>query len=1197
MAITLCSTTAAFAQEDELIMTFKSDAYAQNGENNVVSILLGATEAGQYVDIDYGYGKEELELEVAQVDSEGNWSGSFFSCSLNAEGTIKVYGDPTKINLVNASGCFLTEADLSKMTNLTILDLSHNELKKLDLKGLTKLNALYLNDNSFAEEPLVVGNDKPGLIILDIGQVGRLDSSFTLADYPQLLSFDAWNCRGLKTLDPSQCPGIKRISIDSCPVSSLDVSHNPELMILNISETGIVDLDLSNNENLMQLYTDRQSTSLSNARKLTSLDVTHNPNLVYLFASGNDLTSIDISNNIYLTDVYLNNNLLTNIDVSKNRNLRNLMLRHNYFDFNTLPLPQDTWTQYDYMQRNMAVAKSMKVGSTLDLTSRVIKEGYTTTCAVFMTNDANPSAFTQLGSDYYTYDNGKLTFLKETSDSVYVAFACDAYPAFTLQEIPLRTNKFMVKSEENYGKPDLALTLVPTGTANLNMGIGIYGATEAEPKTFFVDYGDGNPVEYTTTTADYPATANVNKQGVTGLVTVYVPENEKVSALSIADVPLTSIDLTALHELDKLSITNAGLTSIDMTWNRRLRELTLTGNQLDTLYVRGANDAFHKTLLQDINLSNNKLTKVTLNDNYTIHNLDLSNNLLTELSFKDADMMETLNLSNNLLTELNLSYCTEMTSLNIANNNIKSLVMPEIYALNTMHCEYNDLQFSTLPQLEGVETYIYAPQNEVSISKKGPGVDLSAYTDNGNTVFVWKKADGTLLKEGTDYNISEGRTYFLSPVIGEMLHCEMTNSRFPELTLATSSIEAGEKPNHVLATFKTTDDCKGKLRLRAYEENTTICIDWKGTGVEYEQYVVGSDLAVFDVVGYKDSEVQVLAYNEDPGVYVFSCDSIRMKHFDASKMPHLLNLTIKNAGLESITLPDDKESLSELNLDNNNLSSIDATAYPNIVYLMLNYNNFSEFDASPYKNLQLLGMGGNKLTSINLDNSSLWSLDLGNNQLEEIDLSKLPELYQLAITYNKLSQLDISMLSSLRVLLIDHNRFRLSTLPAKDNLSFYIYGNQEPVEVTKNGCEINLSSEAYINNTPTTYRWFVEEPYISEETRELTGNDLQVGEDFEVNDGITKFLKPVDYVVGVMTNEQYPDLYLYTTMFNIEDTDISGIDHLFNDGTLVEVNIYTTDGKQVRSVKTDNLYKATNELPAGVYVVKANNKTIKMVKK
>ena len=88
MAITLCSTTATFAQEDELIMTFKSDAYAQNGEKNVVSILLGATEAGQYVDIDYGYGKEELELEVAQVDSEGNWSGSFFSCSLNAEGTI-----------------------------------------------------------------------------------------------------------------------------------------------------------------------------------------------------------------------------------------------------------------------------------------------------------------------------------------------------------------------------------------------------------------------------------------------------------------------------------------------------------------------------------------------------------------------------------------------------------------------------------------------------------------------------------------------------------------------------------------------------------------------------------------------------------------------------------------------------------------------------------------------------------------------------------------------------------------------------------------------------------------------------------------------------------------------------------------------------------------------------------------------------
>ena len=131
--LAMATTLTASAQDSELIAEFKTNSYAQNGENNVVSVLIGAVEEGQYADIDYGYGKEEVELEIAAIDSTGSWTGSFVSCNVSPEGWIKIYGDASKINVLQVSGGFLTEADVTKMRNLAVLDLSHNELKSLDL--------------------------------------------------------------------------------------------------------------------------------------------------------------------------------------------------------------------------------------------------------------------------------------------------------------------------------------------------------------------------------------------------------------------------------------------------------------------------------------------------------------------------------------------------------------------------------------------------------------------------------------------------------------------------------------------------------------------------------------------------------------------------------------------------------------------------------------------------------------------------------------------------------------------------------------------------------------------------------------------------------------------------------------------------------------------------------------------------------
>ncbi len=60
------------------------------------------------------------------------------------------------------------------------------------------------------------------------------------------------------------------------------------------------------------------------------------------------------------------------------------------------------------------------------------------------------------------------------------------------------------------------------------------GATEATPKKFMVDLGDGNPVEFTATTDLLPLQANVDAvRNGNNKVTIYAPEGEVVTAFGI----------------------------------------------------------------------------------------------------------------------------------------------------------------------------------------------------------------------------------------------------------------------------------------------------------------------------------------------------------------------------------------------------------------------------------------------------------------------------------------------------------------------------------------------------------------------------------------------------------------------------------------------------------------------------------------
>lgn len=1152
----------AQTQEEEPALVIKTRVYEAGGAAGAITLTLGATEDG-YIDVDAGFGPMEYEITQATLDAEsGSFTGTSITCNVTKEGTVKIYGDASKIDLLSARECYITGVQIDKLTNLEILDLSNNELTALDLSGLGALQYISVSNNPFNVTPLIIGANKPGLTILDMGRIEKLDPSFNLSDYPALMSFDAWANKGLTHLDPSGCPELRQLSIDSTPVEELDVTRNTKLNILNISETKIRNIDLSKTPYLNQFYCDHMSGSVNVGVRLEKLDVTNNPNLVYLFASGNGFTDLDVSKNPHLTDLYVNNNHLTSIDLSNNTALFNLSLRNNDFTFATLPLPKDEWYYYAYKQNDMQVAKTQKVGTVIDFSDKVLREGTVTTAALYRTSESNPNSLVALSNDYYTYADGKITLLKAVSDSVYVAFANDAFPESAFDFYPLCTNKFKVKSEADFGKDDKVITfsapVMSSDGTTIEFGLGMYGATESTPKKFYVDYGRGK-VEYTATSESAPAVRNVTGVTNSGTVTVYVPEGELVSAFDMENITLNSIDFSEARSLRTLRLVNAGIygsDNIDLGWNRLLKSLVLTGNHFPSLNIRGVNDVYQKNMLFDIDLSDNELTSVTLNDMFTIRNLDLSHNKLTELPLlKDADNLLTLDLSHNSLSTVDVTYCTLMTSMNIADNEITSIVLPAEISLKELHCENNALNFNTLPVIDGLDTYTYAPQNDITIAKIGPGCNLSVYNiEEAPTSFVWKKPDGSLLNKGTDYNEENGVTHFLSPIVGSKVYCEMTNPKFAGLTLRTTEIEAAAMPTNVVASFVTSANQAGEIILRAASDNTPLYIDWSGTEADLTEYIVGTAPSSFSVTSQRGATVRVYSYGEDSGLTVFSLGGLSLSSIDASKLDKLALFGVQNAGLteDNVVWPN-AAGLIELRLAGNNFSDLDLTRYPNLYDLDLGNNKFTSFDASVYPGLELLSISNNQITSFKSDNKNLWHLDLTGNQLTEIDLSRLPAMNQISLASNQLSSVDVSAMKSLNVLYLNNNLFRPSTLPL-NKYTLYTYGNQAPLQTEVVDGAVDLSSEAVINGKETVYRWFVDVPTFDEEGN-LVGEELYIDEEYTLDNGVTSFISPIDNVMCVLTNDEFPNAYFYTNLMDIK--------------TVGAVDDITADGKSAIDVRVD----------------------------
>lgn len=107
-------------------------------------------------------------------------------------------------------------------------------------------------------------------------------------------------------------------------------------------------------------------------------------------------------------------------------------------------------------------------------------------------------------------------------------------------------------------------------------------------------------------------------------------------------------------------------------------------------------------------------------------------------------------------------------------------------------------------------------------------------------------------------------------------------------------------------------------------------------------------------------------------------------------------------------------NIKYLYLDQNNISQIDLSKLTKLEALDLSSNNLTDIDLSNNLNLNSLSLSYNNISSLDLDsNINISYLSLKNNKLSKINVLHLSDLVTFEITHNNLSSLDLSGLEKL----------------------------------------------------------------------------------------------------------------------------------------------------------------------------------------
>lgn len=241
---------------------------------------------------------------------------------------------------------------------------------------------------------------------------------------------------------PETMTKLKNLFISNSEITTIDVSKFTTLESLSISSCkNFASIDVTKNTNLKDLRLVGD--------KLKSLDVSKNTKLEILSINENEIETLDVTALTKLTGLYAMKNKLTEIDITKNTELTLLWINNNKFTLATLPTKpaKVTTTNYSYApQADMEVAKSFKVGETIDLTAQLYAQGIADNQATTEFKFFAGSSQLKNGIDYEkTEDAGLVYKFLKAHDKVVCKMTTEAFPNLVGENV-FKTTEFKIEA-------------------------------------------------------------------------------------------------------------------------------------------------------------------------------------------------------------------------------------------------------------------------------------------------------------------------------------------------------------------------------------------------------------------------------------------------------------------------------------------------------------------------------------------------------------------------------------------------------------------------------------------------------------------------------------------------------------------------------------------------------------------------------
>ena len=125
---------------------------------------------------------------------------------------------------------------------------------------------------------------------------------------------------------------------------------------------------------------------------------------------------------------------------------------------------------------------------------------------------------------------------------------------------------------------------------------------------------------------------------------------------------------------------------------------------------------------------------------------------------------------------------------------------------------------------------------------------------------------------------------------------------------------------------------------------------------------------------------------------------------DKSRIDFISDLIIDDKGITDLTGISEFDELVNLNVRNNQLTSLDVSRNFNLLFVWAEDNELENINVDQLSSLEKLGLDRNKLESINVvTNSGIQLLTLAENQLTNIDVSANNALTDFTVVDNPLN--------------------------------------------------------------------------------------------------------------------------------------------------------------------------------------------------